>query len=433
MGNKLKILFIILGILTLIALFTLRLEGQILEILPARALVIEVTNPPSLAESIPTWTFTEKIEEARQLVASASLELKVSKKDHVYYENRITRDSRGRIRVAQKRLTDPEREIALVIMDLITGDLDLIKITEKGNNLTVPPGYEIENVTRPNGITNNAWNTCRRVITPENKAIILNVWPHYVNERVPRVSKNKRGKTITTHQTIERIDNRVYGPYCEEVHVAEFVQSGVDRRKSIPRQAMDILRERGVMSRAFPDKLIADVEHLRLEYFEGLSLIEHMDYGEFLLDPRKSAERVDVILGMNGENGYRFTCSRAGACGWVQYTKRTWNAIDSKYPAVQLPAFETGAPDHLYSMIAAILLFDNNLDSAIKKFGLSILNNSDLLGEMLFANFNGGTVRPYGALKASILKSLEDWLTNPMRTETQQYIEKWRYVRSDYQ
>jgi hypothetical protein len=381
---------------------------------------------------VAAWNYLDKLYEAENLVASASLTLKVGTKDIVYSERRINLNAKGIPIISSKRMTDPEREIALVISDTKSGDLELVKITERGNDLTYPMEYEIRNVERSNGITNNAWNTCRKVSVPENKVIILNVWPHYITERVAKVSKDKRGRTVTTYQSVRLVENVVYAPYCDELHISEFINSGADRRKSLSGQAFNILRDRGVMSQAFPGKLIADVEYLKPEYFERLPLIEHMDYGEFARDPKKSAERVDVIVGTNGDKAYGLTCSSAGACGWLQYTRTTWNAMRKKYPKANLPTFELGAPHHLDSMVGAILLHDNNLASAIREFGPSVLNDANQLEEMLAANYNGGTVRPYRALKASILQSLEDWLINPMRTETKQYIEKLRYIRTSY-
>lgn len=420
-------------ILTLLSIFFLDLNAQAIS-LPSRTIEVfaDIQTAPLATE--PTWNFLDKLTEAKGLVASSSLNLKVGKKDYIYYERRISRDRDGNIAgVTQKKLTDPDREIQLVLIDLKSGDLEMIKITERGNDITSPNGYEIRNVERPNGITNNAWNTCRQVVAPQNKAIILNVWPHYVTIRVANPVRNKSGKVIrTTYINKEVVENVVYSPYCEDIHLPEFVNNGQNYRKSLPQQAMQILRERKVVSKAFPDKLVADVEYLKLEYFERLPLIEHMDYGEFTLNPKKSSERVDVILGTNLSQAYSLTCSKAKACGQLQYTKRTWNSMRTKYPLSRLPVFESGVMDPVVSMAAAILLYDNNLQAAIKAFGQSILNDTNQLEEMLAANYNGGTVRPYGALRASILKNLEDWLVNPMRTETKQYIEKLRYIRESY-
>ena len=435
MGRRYKLMFIPLLAFIIVTLFVLRSDGQALDIIPARALVMEVNNLPSVTpQPIETWNFLDKLEEAKDLVASSSLDLKVSKKNTTYYENRISRSNKGIITsVTRKKMSSPEREVALVLVDTDSGELELVKIIEKGNQLTYPIGYQIENVERPNGITNNAWNTCRRVIQPANKAIILNVWPHYVTIKVANPIKDKKGKVMrTTYINKEVVENVIYVPYCDQIHTPEFVENGKKYRKSITDQAFTMLKDKGVQSKAFPGTLVADVVYLRPEYFEMLPLVEHMDYGEFSLDSRKSAERVDVILGTNLARAYSLTCSKAKACGALQYTRTTWNSMDKKYPAADLPIFELGVTDHVISMAAAILLFDNNMASAIKEFGSKILDDPNQFAEMMYANYNGGTVRPYKSYRASILKSLEDWLVNPMRTETKQYIEKYRYVRENY-
>jgi hypothetical protein len=426
------LLFFILSLLSLILITRPKAEAFSLNSLPKNTIVVMNESPDAAPAQVTSWTYLDKLKEAEFLVASSSLNLKVGKKDYVYFENRIGHDFFGNPVISQRRLTDPEREIALVIMDTVTGDLDLVNITQRGNDLTYPMEYDIMNVERSNGIRNNAWNTCRQITKPENKAIILNVWPHYVTKRVAKAGKDKRGRAITVYSNIEVVENVVYSPYCDALHLPEFVRNGSNRRNEIAKQALEILRQRGVQSTAFPGNLVSDVIYLKPEFFERLPLIEHMDYGEFAVDPKKSAERVDVILGTNGDRAYALTCSRAGACGWLQYTRPTWNNMKKKYPKAQLPVFEIGAPDHVTSMVAAILLYDNNLAAAIKEFGPTILDDSEQLEEMLAANYNGGTVRPYKALKASILKSLEDWLISPLRTETKQYVEKLRYVRQNY-
>lgn len=438
---RLNFWLLLLFILTLILfVFGLKPNAQAfdLSVLPSRTISIEVQGPDvSPTPLVPVWNFLDKLQEAKNLVASSSFNLQVGKKDIVYYEKRITLNSAGNITVSNKRLTDPEREIALVLIDLKSGDLETIKITERGNSITSPKGYDIKNVERPNGITNNAWNTCRQVVAPLNKAVVLNVWPHYVTIKVAKPIRNKKGTVIRTIYTSkEVVESVVYSPYCDDLHKPEFVENGKNYRQSISRQALELLREKSVHSRTFPDKLLADViaegKYLKLEYFERLPLIEHMDYGEFKLDSQKSSERVDVILGTNTNQAYNLTCSGKKACGWLQYTKSTWNDMRIKNPSAQLSIFETGVKDHVMSMVAAMLLHDNNLKAGVAKFGLKVFENNDWGEEMLAANYNGGPARPYSAYRASILDSLGDWLINPMRTETKQYIEKLRFVRENY-
>ena len=90
-------------------------------------------------------------------------------------------------------------------------------------------------------------------------------------------------------------------------------------------------------------------------------------------------------------------------------------------------------------MIAAMLLHDNNLASLIKEFGeVKIVKlieqyGEDFIEEMLAANYNGGIIRPYQSLRASISKNFADWISSRyLRLETKQYIEKVRYVRENY-
>jgi len=436
MGNRFKLAFWLLFILAIVSLLVIRPKAE--ELLPVRNIEIQGANFASVVVQH-KWTFLEKIEEAKKLVANSNLQLKVGDKDIIYYESRITQDSNGKISVIKKQMAGPEREIGLVLIDLTTGELKLTTITEKGSQLISLSSYEFENVTRPNGITNNLWNTQRRVIKPVNHAVILNVWPHWVTTRVPRVIKNKNGTSRTVYDTKKAVENRSYVPFSEELKVKGLVDSGKNRRKDIVEKARELLTDRKVMSEAYPGKLLTDVELLKPEVFERLPLIEQADYAEFLINPLASIERVDVIISSNGDSAYAYTCSGASACGLLQFTKSTYDNMKKKYPkALLISDFEIGYKDHVNLMMAAMLLHDNNLVSLISEFGKVKISQviqkygEVIIEEMLAANYNGGTVRPHQALKASILKNLTDWLINPLRTETKQYIDKLRYVRKNY-
>src|SRR3990167_1171150 len=437
MGKRFTLLFWLFFLLAVLALFVMRPRAE--ELLPSRSIEAQGANIASAVQPQFQWSFLDKIEEAKKLVLDANLVLKVGQKDIVYYESRITQNANGTVSVTKKRMADPEREIALVLVDLKSGDLKLIAVTEKGNELIMPAGYEIENITRPNGITNNSWNTQRRVVEPKNHAVILNVWPYWVTERVPRIVKDVRGRSRTVYDNKKVVENRIYIPFSSELVAQELVDSGKNRRKYTVQKARELLAERQVMSKTYPGKLIVDIELLKPEVFERLPLIEQADYAEFLLDSEASLKRVDVIIGANGAFAYAYTCSGASACGLLQFTRGTYNDMKKKYPkALLISDFAIGYKDQVNLMMAAMLLHDNNLAAMISKFGETKISQTikkygeGIIEERLAANYNGGTVRPHKALSASILKNLTDWLINPMRTETKQYINKLRYIRENY-
>jgi len=216
------------------------------------------------------------------------------------------------------------------------------------------------------------------------------------------------------------------------------VQAGENYLKSVVAKAFDTLRERGVKSKSFPDKLVADVEALSPRFFERLPLLEQGDFTEFQLDPQKTAERVLIILGANQENAWIHTCNRSDACGWVQFTPKTYRNIRTGYSAAQLIVdFEDGAGNHLNSIMAAILLHSDNLDVLVKKFGGKILNDPQL-EKYLAASYNGAPKWVSNSLNATISKAFAGWITalsptrkdskGGLRRETRDFMTKLDYL-----
>ena len=430
-----KLLLYTFFILTVLALLAMRLTAQALT-LPNNTFEVQGSTA---SPSVPKWTYREKIKEGLKLIEGNKLELKVDTKDIIFNERRISQN-KGRILVIQKQVKEPEREVGLVLLNTNTGGLSMIKTTEKGDKLSVPSGYKIEYVERANGIIKNAWNTQRIVIEPADTIVLLDVWPHFVTKKAPKNIKDKKGRVKTVYEPKKIVENVVYSPYSDGLRVSELVEAGPRHRKSDVQEAFDLLRARQVQSKAIPGNLINDLKNiLKPEFFERLPLLEQADYTEFLFDPKKTLERVDVIIGANDENAYAPTCSKKGACGWVQYTRRTYEGdkkhkgIRQIYPDAQLISdFETGAADHVNSMMAAILLYDYNLAGYLREFGNSILNDSDQLEEILASSYNGAPAHAHKSLNASILQGLDDWITKYLKTETKEYMIKLRYIRDNY-
>ncbi len=321
----------------------------------------------------------------------------------------------------------------MVLLNKVTGDLNIVTVTQKADHISAPSGYKIEIVERPSGVMENGWNTQRTVLEPANTVVLLNVWPHYTTHQVPVISKNKQGKKVTTYKARQVVENVIYTPYSDELRVPEIIEAGKEHRKNDVQAAFDLLKKRGVVSKAFPGKLVADINYLKPAFFERLPLLEQTDFTEFLFDPNKTLERVDTLIGTNGKDAYAPLCNSVGACGWVQYTSTTYNSIRLKYPTAKLmPDFKAGAAEHVNSMMAAILLFDYNLVDYISEFGNNILTDSNQLEEVLDSSYNGAPVHAHKSLSASILQGLDDWITKYLKRETVDYMAKLRYIRDNY-
>ena len=416
----------IISTLVMFSLFVCIKIVWAMSILPNRQINVTANLNNAIATPIVTgWNFEDKINEARTLLTGVVLA--VGDKDIEYIEKRVSINN-GKITVSDKKFKDAERQIALILLNKNTGALSEVTIIKKGAALVAPQGYQIDIVERQNGIRWNYWATEYKVIQPANTMVLLNKWPEKEIKKVSKIVVSKTGKKSTTYQNISEIRYIVYAPYSADYHVPEMVALGDKYIRTMVSDAFAKLRQNGVYSRAYKDKYISDVLVLRADFFSKIPITEHSDLGEFTIDPQKTAERVKIIVAAN--NGYAFgeTCNAATACGWVQYTPRTYKEIAKVYPKAKIIAdFKTGAADHLNSMMAAILLYDYNLAGLIKTHGTRIANDPRL-EEYLAAAYNGAPSRVNQSLKASIAMNLPDW-AGKLLPETKGYLAKIRFLQ----
>lgn len=396
-------------ILVLVFLF-LQQDINIEDKYPKNTIYIGTSESSGEALGSVTWSLGEKISEYDKELEE--IELAVGSEDITYYENRITLNGRVPV-VNEVRRTDPEREIALKLLNTQTGDTEIIKIVKHGGELISPPGYSIEIRERVNGVRWNAWNTHYAVLEPASTIVIKNKYP---------IIKRERGGRV--------IEEFMYTPYSEELHTPEMVEAGRTYIQDSVVSAFNTLHARGAQSQSTPNTLVADTKILSPDFFERLPLLEQSDFTEFLYDPSRIAERVLVLIGLNRENAFAQTGSIAGAFGWIQFTEGTYHYIRRLYPEAQLiEDFETGAADHLNSMMAAILLHDNNLEGLMDRHGDAIVSDPRL-EEYLAASYNGSPLTASKSLTASILGRLDDWI-NRLRPETKGFLAKLRYLQEN--
>lgn len=397
------------------------------EFLRPQEMVIEVAQSQNALPSespLAGFSILDKIVEDNELLRT--IPLKVGDKDIAYVENRFTRDGE-KISIKRKDLAEPEKEIALELLNLENGQTEVIKITKRGAELITPENYQIEAVERSSGIRWNKWNTHFRVIEPANTIVIKNKYPEIEYKTVKQRVKNKSGKWQTISVKQRTIREIIYTPYSDGLHLQEIVAGGGQYIKNIVAKAREELTQKRVPSRTIPGKLVTEVSALPASFFERLPLLEQSDLSEFLLDRPKTIERVQVLLAANLGTAFANTCSSASACGWVQFTPTTYKNISKAYPRAKLHAdFEKGAADHLNSMMAAILLYDYNLQGFISRHGEKILRDPQL-EEYLAAAYNGRPTTASTSLKAAISKKLPDW-TGKLKLETKGFMTKLRFL-----
>lgn len=374
------------------------------------------------------WSIFHKLDVEKELELQA-VPLSIEDERKSYYETRIFFSPDGTHSVNQRRFSEKEMTLGFKLMNTETGETEVISIqtdiAEEGVSIVAPDGYAIETVERVNGIKWNLWNTEYKVIEPENTVVLKNCFPR---EETVTVSKVVNGQVVK--ETKEVVVCFPYVPYSDYLHQVDLIETGAGYARHVVDKAFSLLRERGVMSKAFPDKLVADVEALSPRFFERLPLLEQMDLTEFTIDPQKAAERVLVILGANRENAWKYTCNRVDACGWIQFTPRTYRNIRTGYPAARLTTdFEEGAGDHVNSMMEGILLHDDNLAGFVRRYGECIANDPRI-EEPLDAAYNGSPRHVWNSLDATLGNNCRippDWGIH-LVTETRGFMYKLRYL-----
>lgn len=432
MKNASKLLPIILLIVALTAFCSVKSEG---------------------GQESPSWNLVDKINENDTDLET--IPLRISTKKYTYQEERILLDENGAtVSRSKVSFTDVEKDIGLKLLDLVTGETEVIKITKQGAQILSPPGYDIRTVKRVNGIQWNGRNTHFKVLGPPNRIVIKNAWP----EEATRISEyqimDKRGRRKTVRKAEKYVRNNVYVPYSSDdpntpldiesgIHTAETVSVGTEYSKNVFEMARQILRDRNVRSRAFPQYFAGDLPFLALKAYQRLNMVEHMDLTEFNYNPRMSAERVLVLLGTNQDRAFA-TCNStkpSRACGLMQFTDRwkrrnpgTYSTIVRRYSGAKLiKSFPAGAFDHVNAVMASMLLHDNNLANMINIFGNQLADKvlrDPVFAEMITgAAYNGSPTWVHKSLRATTKNNFEGWSqTNHLKKETRGYLVKQQYL-----
>lgn len=377
----------------------------------------------------PTWTITQKISEAQALLKDA--QPGVFGEPITYTEQRFS-GAIGKLSSNLKTIKEPEKEIALAVLNTQTGEVKKLVIRKRGAELITPSGWTIEVLQRPSGIRWNGWNTAYYISQPSNHVVIGNVYP---DEKDTQVVQKKNGKKVYTTQ--RTVTYRSYVPYGPDLHAQGLAEIGKTYTKDMVVRALADLRSAGVMSRAIPGTLVADIFTEYPEFFQNIPLLEHTDLTEFQIDPKNTIERAYVIIGANGSGAFNATCNTSSACGWLQFTPPTYKAMIKNYPTAQLMKdFKLGAADHLNSMKAAIVLYDENLKALIAVQGSQVISDPKL-EEYLASSYNGAPRWVHKTLRASVLSGITDWInaltpkTGGLKDETKGYMVKLRWLNQD--
>ena len=428
--TKSKLLFVALCAVFALFIYAVKAQAQgissIKNLFSKKEINIVMATPIPTSTPVP-WTMAQKIIEAKNLLSDVILT--VGDKPIAYTETRYALVN-GKLAPTVKNFKEPEKQIALAVLNTSSGQIQIVTIIKRGAELIAPTDFNIDILRRPNGIIWNGWNTAYKINVPANSVVIANVYP---NETDTRVATKVRGKTV--YVTQRTIKYQLYAPYSPDLHTSDLIKSGQDYTDAIITKAFSDLRSAGVKSRSITNTLVADVFASRSDFFGRIPLLEQTDLTQFQIHPQNTIERAHVIIGANQDQAFSMTCNSSSACGWLQFTPNTYANIVKSYPSAKLiKDFKTGAADHLNSMKSAILLYDENLKGLIKINGQKVLTDPKL-EEYLAASYNGSPSRATKSLTVSILARIEDWIDalsskkGGLASETLGYMAKLRYLQ----
>lgn len=430
MNSKLNFVFVLMASMLGLVLFSVEggpaFGGQLLP----DGRVIHVTGSV-LSVLQDNWKLADKVEEAKQLLASSS---------RLQFEKSSQVDRKGKIikKKGQPVLEMKRKEITLAILDTETGQvfekrywLNIAEINKASdlrkkyqNNPENLPRFQPTQANEEFGVVSNWWNsfnsdlsvvkegtTDGRYVVIANKYLMSNEDLAYPEDR-----------------TGERYSDIVYVPYSSALKDKTLIAAGKQFLNDHVGEAFNELTAAGVQSRSFPGRRVTDT--ITQTFVKNIFLTEQTDPKMMLLSidgGLELAERVLIRLGTNGEKAFRYTVSKTGASGLGQIMPGTYQSIVKRYPTAQLiQNTDIGRVDIKNAIKASTLVFDDHLTSVVNKANSSskarqifARKTESEIDEIRAAIYNGGSSK-YKHLTGNISTAV---------TETVLFVRKFRMIR----
>jgi hypothetical protein len=206
---------------------------------------------------------------------------------------------------------------------------------------------------------------------------------------VPYGLKALWGTGVTRKNGAPHFEAAIYTPPYPAFFTRDLVILGRSLLYAEAEGALGELRERGVRSRSFRERLLADV--IPADFLVNVGLIEQMDPAGFKEDPRKSAAEVFMHYALNGADAFRWIQSPANARGAYQFIRATYQLTASTCRnAGLIPDFLRGTQDLRNMLKAAACLLDSELARMPEDAKELFDENYRLGGIYPVAAYNGG-------------------------------------------
>ena len=210
----------------------------------------------------------------------------------------------------------------------------------------------------------------------------------------------------------------IYTPYSDGLHTQEMVAWGSDYLDAWMDNAYQDLRAASVTSRAFPEKLLADV--IDPKVVRAIAVIEHADNADVKRNPLRTIESVYVTLAGNEKDSYAYARSSAGALGLVQFIPSTYASLIRQRPELGLEKdFESGMRQPINALKAQIAYLDLLITEIPEITRARFQNEHESVNEYLVASYNGGS--------GKVRRAMSDWegaIQGTQQTTLRSFIKK---------
>lgn len=424
MPKKIFLLFFLLGGLTVFSLFA-----------PDRLLgknTLVATIVVSRAEeklAVIAWSLADKVKEGQTLLKQ-SPPLQYTKK------------------TVGKKTEILRQEVALAVLDAETGQVfekrywletsDIKRANairrHYGENPDNLPRFQPEKTDEEFSVVTNWWNNFNSDLSMVKNGSAKEQYLIVANKFLMQ----NDNLVYQEDRTGEKYSDIVYTPYSKALRDKTLMTAGKTFIDYWIKEAFAELKQAGVMSKTFPDKLVS--ETMTEAFVKNIFLTEQTDPKLMLLSGDgglEQAERVLIRLGANQEKTFRYTVSKTGASGLGQIMPKTYsnpkkkNGVVEQYALANLiKNIDIGRVDIKNGVKASILVLDDHLANVKNraytkgKTARKVFDNLtlDKLEEARGMAYNGGPGK-YNTVTGGLnLKSRG-------AKETAGFLQKFRMIR----
>lgn len=374
----------------------------------------------------PTGTLGASAAEVRRLVLGESAEevqedevptlpqapvdglVRAMERARTHIQQMIANDPQGAVS-ASFRQTPEWRSVVAAVWNTVTDEIEYVAFEHSGTKIRGNASNLPLALIRSNGV-----NSEIVVSGSETHRVIALRYP--ILEAVPGASGTFRFRDVA------------YTPYSRAVHTPATIAEGEAYLDALVSAVLAQLRTDGIRSRAFPDRLLADVVDPAM--MKSIAAIEHSDEYALERSPTSTLERFFVILGTNKGDSFNYARSSAGALGLVQFIPSTYRALAARSEWNLQQSFDDAMRNHQNAMRAQAIYIDTLLLEFPKTLRDTYLEDPIKAGEYIVAAYNGGSGRVRRAVSVSWEKILSGEKTRELESLRKKYTKAFDLAES---